>query len=269
MTADLRIGDVARLLAITPRAIRHYHARGLLPVPPRTPAGYRLYGLADLERLRRILRLQSMGLSLRQIAFILAAAEPDALLHRLLQEREQQLDRQIRDLQQQQQAIQAYLQAGAALAEAPPAAGDAAVTILHDRIRPQAAGLAALVLATEQSVLEQVDHYAWAGDYAAFWEAVAGHMLRLARPHEHQIILWLERYLALAAFAPEDPQGCAWLQELRHSPQRRIMAQVWRLPPSPHLAPEDQQRLTRLIRLSMFAQGNALQQQFLALLNTD
>ena len=43
MRARLRIGEVAELLGVTPKAIRHYHKRGLLAEPTRSEGGYRLY----------------------------------------------------------------------------------------------------------------------------------------------------------------------------------------------------------------------------------
>jgi hypothetical protein len=46
--AGLLIGDVARLCGVTPRAVRHYHALGLLPEPERDSSGYRRYAAADV-----------------------------------------------------------------------------------------------------------------------------------------------------------------------------------------------------------------------------
>jgi len=43
MKTQLHIGEVAKLLGITPKTIRHYHKVGLLTEPQRTESGYRLY----------------------------------------------------------------------------------------------------------------------------------------------------------------------------------------------------------------------------------
>lgn len=43
MRTQLHIGEVAQLLGVTPRTIRHYQKVGLLAEPERTGAGYRLY----------------------------------------------------------------------------------------------------------------------------------------------------------------------------------------------------------------------------------
>jgi DNA-binding transcriptional MerR regulator len=58
----LLIGDAARLSGLTSRAIRHYHAIGLLPEPARDASGYRRYGTADLITLVRIGRLRALGM---------------------------------------------------------------------------------------------------------------------------------------------------------------------------------------------------------------
>src|SRR5437879_12380770 len=71
MSTQLLIGEVAKLLGITQKTIRHYHKVGLLAEPQRTESGYRLYSAGDLLRLQRIRRLQALGLSLKQIKILL------------------------------------------------------------------------------------------------------------------------------------------------------------------------------------------------------
>jgi DNA-binding transcriptional MerR regulator len=64
----LRIGELARLAATTTRAIRHYHAIGVLSEPERDASGYRRYGADQLVRLIRIRRLRDLDMPLDQIA---------------------------------------------------------------------------------------------------------------------------------------------------------------------------------------------------------
>lgn len=71
----LRIGELAELVGVTTRTIRHYHRIGLLPDATRTENGYRRYGLADAVRLVRIRRLAELGLSLDEVADALADDE--------------------------------------------------------------------------------------------------------------------------------------------------------------------------------------------------
>ena len=80
-----RIGEVAALSGVTPRALRSYEARGLLGSPERTESGYRAYGAAELVQAVRIRRLRALGMSLEQIAGIVADdADPRVLPDQLL-----------------------------------------------------------------------------------------------------------------------------------------------------------------------------------------
>lgn len=72
----LSIGDAAQLAAVTPRAIRHYHAIGLLPEPDRVSSGHRRYGPEDVIALVRVARLRALGMPIPQIRDRLAATGP-------------------------------------------------------------------------------------------------------------------------------------------------------------------------------------------------
>jgi DNA-binding transcriptional MerR regulator len=65
----VRIGELAREAATTPRTVRYYEEIGLLPaVDSRSAGAHREYGSADLERLLEILRLKDLlGLSLDEL----------------------------------------------------------------------------------------------------------------------------------------------------------------------------------------------------------
>ncbi len=43
----MRIGEIAGIVGVSTRAVRHYHRIGLLPEPPRRANGYREYTLRD------------------------------------------------------------------------------------------------------------------------------------------------------------------------------------------------------------------------------
>ncbi|MCP2262297.1 DNA-binding transcriptional regulator, MerR family [Streptoalloteichus tenebrarius] len=67
----LTIGELAKRAGTTVRAVRHYHAQGLLAEPPRDHSGYRRYGAAALVRLIRIRRLRDLGLPLERVRELL------------------------------------------------------------------------------------------------------------------------------------------------------------------------------------------------------
>jgi DNA-binding transcriptional MerR regulator len=63
----MRIGDAAAAAGTTPRALRFYEQRGLLPPPSRTPSGQRAYGRGDVARVLTIRRLLALGLTVEDI----------------------------------------------------------------------------------------------------------------------------------------------------------------------------------------------------------
>jgi DNA-binding transcriptional MerR regulator len=68
----MRIGQLARLTATPVDTIRHYEREGLLAAPPRTDAGYRVYGPAEVERLHFIRRCRSLDMNLAEVRALLA-----------------------------------------------------------------------------------------------------------------------------------------------------------------------------------------------------
>ncbi|GII93557.1 MerR family transcriptional regulator [Sinosporangium siamense] len=80
-----RIGQLAHMVGVSERTLRHYDKIGLLaPAAVDRGTGYRWYGVAELSRLERIRGLQRLGLPLRQIADLLDA--PEAQLRQALSE---------------------------------------------------------------------------------------------------------------------------------------------------------------------------------------
>lgn len=63
----LQVGDIAKASGKTVRAIHHYEELGLLRPHARSKGRYRLYDQAALTRLRWILKLHDLGLSLVEI----------------------------------------------------------------------------------------------------------------------------------------------------------------------------------------------------------
>ncbi|WP_441251413.1 MerR family transcriptional regulator [Kitasatospora sp. McL0602] len=65
------VGEVARIANVTVRTLHHYDEIRLLSPGGRTPAGYRRYADADLDRLQQILFYRELGFPLEEIAAIL------------------------------------------------------------------------------------------------------------------------------------------------------------------------------------------------------
>jgi DNA-binding transcriptional MerR regulator len=73
----LNPSEAAERLGISPKALRLYEQRGLL-LPVRTGAGWRTYGPHEMARAGEIAALRALGLSLAQVARVLAG-EPGEL----------------------------------------------------------------------------------------------------------------------------------------------------------------------------------------------
>jgi DNA-binding transcriptional MerR regulator len=84
MGSELRIGEVAKLAATTPRTIRYYEEIGLLPAAGRRePGAHRAYAEADVERLTELLRLKDLlGVSLEELKELVEAEGARAELRR-------------------------------------------------------------------------------------------------------------------------------------------------------------------------------------------
>jgi precorrin-8X/cobalt-precorrin-8 methylmutase len=94
---------------ITPRMVRHYHQLGLMPLPERSPANYRLYTNKDVQRLQRIVALKQQGFQLSHIHKLLAAEAEPATLMAQLQQQYQTIIRQITQLRQTATALEGLL----------------------------------------------------------------------------------------------------------------------------------------------------------------
>ncbi|MDT5032681.1 MAG: hypothetical protein QOC94_2852 [Actinoplanes sp.] len=95
----MRIGELADLVGISTRAIRHYHRVGLLPEPARRGNGYRNYSLRDAVELARVRRLVELGLSLADVGDVLAG-DADRDLVEILRELDADLASQEADIRQ-------------------------------------------------------------------------------------------------------------------------------------------------------------------------
>jgi DNA-binding transcriptional MerR regulator len=86
------VGAVAALTGVSVRTLHHYDHIGLVVPSVRTPAGYRGYTDADIERLHVVLVYRSVGMPLDEIRKVLDDSSADVLEH-LRRQHELLLDR--------------------------------------------------------------------------------------------------------------------------------------------------------------------------------
>jgi DNA-binding transcriptional MerR regulator len=75
------VGTAATLTGVSVRTLHHYDHIGLVVPSVRTPAGYRGYTDADIERLHLVLVYRSVGLPLDEIRSLLDDPAVDVLAH--------------------------------------------------------------------------------------------------------------------------------------------------------------------------------------------
>ncbi len=71
-TKSLTIGRLAKQAGVNVETVRFYERRGLLPRPPRSASGYRLFPAEAERRLKFIRRAQELGFSLAEVAELLS-----------------------------------------------------------------------------------------------------------------------------------------------------------------------------------------------------
>ncbi|MDR1212591.1 MAG: MerR family transcriptional regulator [Propionibacteriaceae bacterium] len=104
--------QIADLVGVTVRALRHYEAIGLLAKPSRTGGNYRVYTPANVLDLLRIKRLTNLGFQLSEVAEIMrdpGGSESTGLLRRL----DQQLAQRQIEIEAQRLTIAEILRTGA------------------------------------------------------------------------------------------------------------------------------------------------------------
>jgi len=108
----LTISQLAAYAGVTVRAVRHYHAKGLLPEPERDHSGYRRYDAKAVVELIKIRTLAEAGVPLARVQGLLAADEEE--FAQAVAEIDVRLRREIRERQDHRRQI-AELAAGDSL----------------------------------------------------------------------------------------------------------------------------------------------------------
>jgi len=105
------IGALGRQAGVKIETIRYYERIGLLPVPDRTPAGYRQYGAEHLRRLSFIRNGRTLGFSIEDIRALLGLAEQPgqrcADADRLASAHLAEVERKIAELERLRDALRA------------------------------------------------------------------------------------------------------------------------------------------------------------------
>jgi MerR family mercuric resistance operon transcriptional regulator len=98
-----RIGEVSKRTGCNIETIRYYEKIRLLPEPPRSTGGYRLYGEAHIKRLNFIKRARRLGFSLDEVRGLLSLVDSNEYscdeVNNITVEHLHEVERKIKDLQ--------------------------------------------------------------------------------------------------------------------------------------------------------------------------
>ncbi len=222
MREYLLIGEVAALLGVSPKTIRHYHAVGLLENATRTASGYRRYDAAAITRMLAIRRLRALGLSLRQIQVVLDAPDAGQSLRAVLIALAADLDTAIATLQARRQHIADLL------AEQPRdlTAQPSTPSPILSRVRAQVAALGITISDAlwdqDERLFGLIEDLHWPGNPLAGLVAAENALLSDTARYQELLVL-SERLVALADLAVDDPQVAALAAEIRATPAIREM----------------------------------------------
>lgn len=211
----LQIGEVAQLLGITPKAIRHYQKIGLLQEPERSHTGYRLYSAHDLLRLHQIKRLQSLGLSLKHIKAVLGDPTQQRTLREVLQALDAELYAQVQVLEERRAKINILLN------ESPLDTVEhlPIVSPTFEQVTKQLGDLLSHIspqLWEQEAKMDALlDAFQWPNGFQEmimrFYQSIA------ACPEQYQrLLMWGEQFAALAHLPEDTPEVSLLIDEWRH-----------------------------------------------------
>lgn len=218
MSTQLHIGEVAKLLGVSQKTIRHYHKVGLLAEPARTESGYRLYTPGDLLRLQRIRRLQSLGLSLKQIKTLLGeqVTEHERTLREVLQVLLMELSAEIQKLEEQRERISVLLAADTPPSIEQPLTPSPTIEYIKGQLGEQLVGVSPELWQLDEKIFGQLDAFHWPESYNEGFKAAVQYLAE--HPAEYQQMLAMAERLAALAALPEDaPEVDKLIEEITGS----------------------------------------------------
>lgn len=168
----LKIGDFSRLGQVSVDTLRHYDTLGLLKPAEIDPfTGYRYYSFQQLGRLKRILALKDLGLSLEQIAPMLEGDVSTEQLKGMLKLKQAEINQRIEAEHERLVRVEARLKQIEMESRMPN------YEIIIKQVRPQLIASIRRVLPTHTRVIE-------------LFEELSGCLMQQGVPQALAITLW-------------------------------------------------------------------------------
>jgi DNA-binding transcriptional MerR regulator len=102
MTSDdneecISIGNLAKTIGVTTRTLRYYEEVGIMTPPQRIDGAIRVYTAGDVRKLKFILKLKELGLTIREMQVLDAAyaeaRQTDRIIPRLVEMLDNHIDK--------------------------------------------------------------------------------------------------------------------------------------------------------------------------------
>jgi Predicted transcriptional regulators len=104
--SEYTTGELAKLASVSVRTLQYYDKKGLLRPSKIVESGRRIYTDIDLSRLKLILLLKKLGLSLKAIDEILDSKNSITVLNLLLEQQQKAIKDTLKDSREQLKTIE-------------------------------------------------------------------------------------------------------------------------------------------------------------------
>ena len=109
MANEFTIGELSKRTGVNIETIRYYEKSGVMPNPPRTAAGYRVYNEDHLNRLTFIRRCRQLGFAMIEIQELLSLVDARGYtcgeVQAMTLEHAEMVKQKIRDLQRLEKTL--------------------------------------------------------------------------------------------------------------------------------------------------------------------
>ncbi|NKB60503.1 MAG: MerR family DNA-binding protein [Alphaproteobacteria bacterium] len=122
-TLSIRIGGLAKRTGCSIETIRYYERVSILPAPPRTASGQRVYDAGHLRRLNFVRRCRDLGFSLSDVRVLLHLSDREgsacADVRRLTLDHAKTIRRRIADLRRMERVLSGMAERCGGVADCP------------------------------------------------------------------------------------------------------------------------------------------------------
>jgi DNA-binding transcriptional MerR regulator len=208
MNDRIKISDFVKLTGSTLKTVMYYHKIGLLKEPERSPAGYRLYGSAELSRMQMIKHLKYLGLDLARIKETLGDADNNKTLREVLQALRDELVNEKKSLEERVGKIETLLSGETVSLDEESLTASSFEMISEilgaDKTAEYAKNCPELYL-QHRKIYGILDDFQWGEDYRGTFRDLAEFFQ--THPQQYEISLDLGARLAgLAGLREDDPE---------------------------------------------------------------